>query len=126
LQVNNYNSLYDYNVSTYKLLLFITGNLGQCAIKLFNISRFTLINSYKIFLNDSNRHGCYFFKYYYSNIWIIHDQSLTNLPKSMWKLIFNVIDVIFNLKVLKRKPIKCIWIMAHVNFSKNMFFGQRI
>jgi uncharacterized protein YukJ len=27
--------------------------------------------------------------------WIIHCQSPTNLPKSMWKLVFNVADVIF-------------------------------
>jgi hypothetical protein len=26
-----------------------------------------LINSYKIFLNDSNGHGCYFFKCHYYN-----------------------------------------------------------
>ncbi len=26
------------------------------------------INPYKIFLNDSNGHGCCFLKYYYSNI----------------------------------------------------------
>jgi hypothetical protein len=26
------------------------------------------ISSYKIFLNDSNEHGCYFKKYYYSNL----------------------------------------------------------
>jgi hypothetical protein len=54
-----------------------------------------LINPYKIFSNDSNGHGCYFFKYFYSNIWIIHVQLLTNLSKSMWKLVFNVINVIF-------------------------------
>jgi hypothetical protein len=57
---------------------------------------FTLFTSpYKIILNDSNGHGCYFKNYYYYNIWIIHAQSPTNLSKSMWKLIFNVVDVIF-------------------------------
>jgi mitochondrial fission protein ELM1 len=30
-----------------------------------------------------------------SNIWIIHVQSPINLPKSMWKLVFNVANVIF-------------------------------
>ncbi len=54
-----------------------------------------LINPYKIFLNDSSGHGYYFLKYKYSNIWIIHVQSPTNLPKFMWKLVFYVVNVIF-------------------------------
>jgi hypothetical protein len=52
------------------------------------------ITPYKILENDSNGHGGYFLKYYYSNLWIIHVQSPTNLSKSMRKLKFNVIDVI--------------------------------
>jgi len=65
-----------------------------------------LMNPYKIILNDSNGHGCYFEKYQYSNMWIIHIQSSTNLPKCMWKLIFNVANVIFWFKSLERKTCK--------------------
>jgi hypothetical protein len=54
-----------------------------------------LTSPYKILSNDSSEHGCYFKKYYYSNIWIIHVQSSINLSKSMWKITCNVIDVIF-------------------------------
>jgi hypothetical protein len=76
--------------------MLLLDNFGECMIKWFNINKFTLPkNPYKIFLNDSNGHGCYFLKYYYFNIWIIHIQSSTNLFKSMWKLIFNVTNVIF-------------------------------
>jgi hypothetical protein len=53
------------------------------------------MNPNKIFWNDSNGHNCYALKCYYSNIWIIHAQSPTNLPKSMWKFIVNVVDVIY-------------------------------
>jgi hypothetical protein len=67
----------------------------------------------KIFLN-SNGHGYYFKKYYYFNLWIIHAQSPTKLPKSMWNYMFNVTNVIFNLEVLKGKPTKSIWLMAHL------------
>jgi hypothetical protein len=80
----------------------------------------------KIFLNDSNGHGCCFLKCYYSNLWIIHVQSFTNLPKSMWKFIFNVTNVFLNFKVLKGKPTKSIWIMVHLKLSKNMLSGQKI
>jgi hypothetical protein len=62
------------------------------------------ISPYKIFLNDWNEHGCYFFKCYYFDLWIIHVQSLINLPKSMWKVVCNVINVILKLKVLKETP----------------------
>ncbi len=37
---------------------------------------------------------------------MIHVQSPTFLPKSMWKLVFNVIDVIFKFGNLKRKTHK--------------------
>jgi hypothetical protein len=43
----------------------------------------------------------------------------------MWKLVFNVANVIFNLEVLKGKLTKSIWIMSHVKLSKNMLLGQR-
>ncbi len=63
-----------------------------------------LITPYKIFLNDSNGHGWYIFLIYYYNLWIIHVQSPTNLPKSMWKPVFNVVDVIFKFENLKKNP----------------------
>jgi len=85
------------------------------------------ISPYKNFLNDSNGHGCYIKNCYYFNLWIIHVQSPTNLPKTMWNFVFNVTNVIFfNLKVLKWKLTKSIWIMTHVKLSKNMFLRQRI
>jgi hypothetical protein len=43
---------------------------------------------------------------YYYNIWIIHVQSFTNLLKFMWKLVFNVIDVILKFESLKKKTHK--------------------
>jgi len=67
--------------------------LGECMIECFNISR--NYTPYKIFLNDSNGHDFYFLKYYYYNIWIIHVQSPTNLPKSMQELVFNGVDAFF-------------------------------
>jgi hypothetical protein len=48
-----------------------------------------------------------------------------NLPKSMWQLIFDVVDVIFKFGSPKRKSHKSIWIMPHVKLSKNMFLGQK-
>jgi hypothetical protein len=49
---------------------------------------FTLHTSpYKIKKIYSNECGCYFLKYYYSNLLIIYVQSPTNLPKSMRKLV---------------------------------------
>jgi hypothetical protein len=65
-----------------------------------------LISLYKIFLNDSNAQDCYFLKCYYYNLWIIHVQWPTNLSKSIWKLVFNVIDVIFKFGSPKRKTHK--------------------
>jgi len=41
----------------------------------------------------------------------------------MWKFVFNVINV--NLEVLKRKPTKSIWIMAHLKLSKTYFLGNK-
>ncbi len=83
-------------------VLIILSKMDQC-LKLpqvnvwYNSSIMTKIivpiNPYKIIYN--NGHGCYLFKCYYFNLWIIHVQSLTNLHKSIWKLVFNVVDVIF-------------------------------
>jgi hypothetical protein len=69
------------------------------------------ISPYNCFLNDSNGYGCYFFKCYYSNVWIIHAQSPTNLSKYMWNFVFNITDAIFKFESLKRKPMKSKWIM---------------
>ncbi len=55
---------------------------------------------------------------------MIHVQSPTNLPKSMWKLVFNVIDVIFKFGSPKKKPIKSKEIMPHLKISKKMLLGQ--
>jgi len=63
---------------------------GECMIKWTILVEIALpISPYKILKNDSNGHG------YYFNIWIIYVQLPTNLPKSIWKLVFNVVDVIF-------------------------------
>jgi hypothetical protein len=48
-----------------------------------------------------------------------------NLFKSMWKRVFIVVDVLFNLEVLKKKPTKSKWIMTHVKAFKNIFFETR-
>jgi len=85
----------------------------------------TLIIPYIFFKNDSNGHGGYFLNYYYSNIWIIHVESPTNLPKSMWKLKFNVIDVIFKFGSLEKKTHQ-----IHMNNDpckafKKMLLGQK-
>jgi len=81
--------------------------LGRCKLLWFNINKnYTFYKSIQFFLNDSNVHGYYFLKCYYSNIWIIHVQSSRNLSKSMWKLIFNVTNVIFLFGSSKRKTHK--------------------
>jgi hypothetical protein len=73
------------------MLLRVDANYGGSILV-----KITLPTSpHKIFLNDLNEHGCYFKKCYYYNLWIILVQSPTNLPKSMWKLVFNVANVIF-------------------------------
>jgi len=43
----------------------------------------------------------------------------------MWKLVFNVVYVIFNLEVLKGKLTKSVWIMPHVNLSNKYAFGTK-
>jgi len=65
-------------------------------------------------------------KCYYFNFWIIHVQSLVNILKSMWKLVFNVTTIIFYLKVLKGKPTKSRWIMTYVKLSKKLFWNKKI
>ncbi len=83
------------------------------------------IISYKIFWNDSNEHIGYFLKEYYFNIWIIHVQSPTNLPKSMWKLIFNVIDVILKFGGPKKKTHKVHMINDPCKALKKYAFGTK-
>ncbi len=84
------------------------------------------MSPYKILLNDSNGHGCYFKKYELSNMWIIHIQSPTNLPKCMWKLVFNVVDVIFWFGSLKRKTHKVQRNNAPSKTFKNILLGQKL
>ncbi len=90
------------------------------------LAKFTFLASpYKIFLNDSNEHGCYFLNFYYFNLWIIHVQSPTNLPKTMWKLEFNVVDVILNFGNFKKKTHKVQRNNAPSKTFKKMLLGQR-
>jgi hypothetical protein len=68
---------------------------GECIVEWCKNGRnYNPYESKQFFKNDSNGHDCCFLKCYYYNIWIMHAQSPTNLSKSMWKFIFNVIDVI--------------------------------
>ncbi len=85
-----------------------------------------LINPYKIFKNYSNEHGCYLKIYWYSNIQIIQVQSPTNLSKSMWKLIYNVVNVIFWFGSLKKETHKVQKNNAPSKNFKKMFLGQKI
>jgi hypothetical protein len=90
------------------------------------LSKITLpIRPYKILLNDANGHDYYFFKCYYYNLWTIHVQSPLHLPRSMWKFIFNITDVIFQFGSPKRKTTKFIWIMPHAKLSNAYTFGTR-
>jgi hypothetical protein len=92
----------------------------------FNIGKsYTPYKFIQDFLNDSNRDGCYFKKYYYYYIWIIHVQSPTNLPKSMWKLLFNVVDVIFYIRSPKRKTHKVHRNNAPSKTFKKYAFGTK-
>jgi hypothetical protein len=61
----------------------------------------------------------------YLNILIIHVQSPTNLPKSMWKLEFNVANVIFWFGSPKKKTHKFQRNLPHLKFSKNMLLEQK-
>ncbi len=83
------------------------------------------ISPYEIFKNESNGHGFSYLKIYYFNLSIIHVQSLTNLSKFMWKLIFNVIDVIFQLGNLKRKAHKVLKNNAPSKTFKKYVFGTK-
>jgi hypothetical protein len=48
------------------------------------------------------------------NLWIIHVNWLTNLCENLYLM---QLMSFLNLEVLKRKPIKSIWIVAHVKLS---------
>jgi len=56
-------------------------------------------------------------------MWKIHVQSPTNLPKCMWKLVFNVAEVIFWFGSPKKKPIKSKGIMSYLKLFKRMLLG---
>jgi hypothetical protein len=90
------------------------------------MAKITLHTSpYNIFLNNSNGHGCYFFKYFYFNLWIIYVQWPTNLPKSMWKLVFKVVDVILKFGSPKKKPHKVQRNNGPSNIFKNTCFWTK-
>ncbi len=97
-----------------------------CKLQWLNIDKNTFPTSlYNIFLNDSNEHGCYFLKCYCLNLWIILVQSPTNLPKSMWKLVFNIIDVILKFGSPKRNTHKVQRNNAPFKTFKKYALGQR-
>jgi hypothetical protein len=56
-------------------------------------------------------------------MWKIHVQSPTNLPKCMWKLVFNVAEVIFWFGSPKKKPIKSKGMMSYLKLFKRMLLG---
>jgi hypothetical protein len=83
------------------------------------------ISPYKIFKNVSNGHGCYFLKYYYSNLWIIYVQSPTNLPKFIKKFVFNIIDAILKIGSPKKKTHKVHMNNAPCKAFKNILLGLK-
>jgi hypothetical protein len=82
-------------------------SLGECMIKWLNIDKNYTPHK---FIQDSFKWFKWtwllFLKCYYYNLWIIHVQSSTNFPKSMWKLVFNVSNVIFQFGSPKTKTHK--------------------
>jgi hypothetical protein len=72
-------------------------SFGECKIEGFNIGKnctpYKSIPKNKLKIQMDM--VVTFKKCSYSNLWIIHVQSFTNLLKSMWKLLFNVPNVIF-------------------------------
>ncbi len=101
-----------------KLLLLLVVDVSYSGSILVEITFPTSL--YKILWNDSNGHG-----YYYFIILIIHVQSPTNLPKSMWKLVFNVADVILKFGSPKKKTHKVHKNNAPSKTFKNIFFGTK-
>ncbi len=55
----------------------------------------------------------------------MHFLSTTNLSKSMWKLVFNVTNVILNLEIWEGKPTMSIGIMTDVKLLKTYVFGTK-
>jgi hypothetical protein len=82
--------------------------MGRCKLRWLNIDKnYILYNTIQDSLKWFKWTWCYFKKYYYSNLWIIHVQSPINLSKFVWKLVFNVVDhVFFKFGSLKRKTHK--------------------
>ncbi len=64
--------------------------------------------------------------YYYYNLWIIHVQSPTNRPKSIWKIVFNVVDIIFKFESPKNKTHKVQRNNAPSKTFKKILLGQKI
>jgi hypothetical protein len=99
---------------------------GECTIECLNINRnCTLYKSIQKQFKWFKWTWFYFLKYYYSNLWIINVQSPINLPKSMWKLVFNVANVIFGFENPERKTHKVFKILPYLKLSKNMFLQQK-
>jgi len=94
-----------------------------CIVKWFILGSFYILyKSIQDFL-----HGCYFKNYYYFNIWIIYIQSPTKFPKFMWKLVFNVVDVILKFGSCKRITHKVHKKQCPIqNFQNHIFWDKKI
>ncbi len=93
-----------------------------CIVKWFIFGSFYIL--YKS-IQDS-LHCCYLKKYYYSNIWIIHIQSPTKLSKFMWKVVFNVVDVILKFGSCKRITHKVDKKQCPIqNFQNHIFWDKK-
>jgi hypothetical protein len=55
----------------------------------------------------------------------MHVQSPTNLPKFMWKLVFNIVDVILKIGSLKRKTNKVHKNNVPFKTFKNVYFCDK-
>jgi hypothetical protein len=101
-------------------------HMGKCKLQWLNIGKNTLCtSSYKIFKMIQMKSVVSFKSATILIFWIIHVQSLTNFPKSMWKLIFNVVDVILKFESHKRKTQKVQRNSAPSKTLKKMLLGQR-
>ncbi len=116
---------------TTKLIWFLLSDkkgkyLARCSIKWFIFNSFyTPYKSIQDFIKWLKLTWLLLFKQIYFNILVIHVQSLTNLPKSMWKLVFNVIDVIFKFGSFKKKTHKVHKNNAPFKIFKKYAFGTK-
>jgi hypothetical protein len=84
-----------------------SSHLGRCKLQWFNIDKnYTPYKSIQDFFKWFKWTWLLLFKCYYFNFWIINVQSLIKLPKSMWKLVFNVVDIIFKFGDPRKKTHK--------------------